>query len=113
MEILLIATFSWVLVKAVEIFEDIFLDRFQISKEDNYRERKMLTQLQFVRRLIIIVIVVIAVSLILMSFTTVRRIGLVSLLLRVYWALLSVSPPNAPLPTCWLVSKLLLPSPFG
>ncbi|CAN5804555.1 hypothetical protein BH24BAC1_BH24BAC1_07940 [soil metagenome] len=75
MEILLIATFSWVLVKPVEIFEDIFLDRFQISKEDNYRERKMLTQLQFVRRLIIIVIVVIAVSLILMSFATVRRIG--------------------------------------
>lgn len=74
-EISLIASFAWVLIKMVEIFEDMFLEKYEISKDDNYRERKMLTQLQFVRRLIIIVIAVIAVSLILMSFATVRRLG--------------------------------------
>jgi small-conductance mechanosensitive channel len=75
MESALIITFAWVLIKAVEIFEDLFLEKYEISKVDNYRERKMLTQLQFVRRLIMIGIVVVAVSLILMSFETVRRLG--------------------------------------
>lgn len=75
MEIVLILTFAWVLVKAVEIFEDVFLEKYQISKTDNYRERKLLTQLQFVRRLVTIGIVVVAVSMILISFETVRRLG--------------------------------------
>jgi small-conductance mechanosensitive channel len=75
METVLIITFSWVLIKAVEIFEDLLLERYEITKDDNFRERKMLTQLQFIRRLAIIIIIVIAVSLILMGFATVRRLG--------------------------------------
>lgn len=74
-EILLIITFAWVLINAVYVVEDLIRHHYQINKEDNIRERKLFTQLQFIKRIVVILIAFFAVSLILMSFATVRKIG--------------------------------------
>lgn len=74
-EISLIVTFAWVLIRVVYVFEEVVRHSYQISKADNLRERKLITQLQFIKRLVVIVIGFVALSLVLMSFATVRRIG--------------------------------------
>src|SRR3954452_5855259 len=55
--ILLIVTFSMVLVAVVKIFEDFLYHLYDLNKSDNLRERKIRTQIQFIRKLIISMIV--------------------------------------------------------
>ncbi len=74
-ETLLIITFAWVLISGVYVFETIVRHNFQISKADNIRERKLITQLSFIKRLMVLAIGFVALSLVLMSFATVRKIG--------------------------------------
>jgi small-conductance mechanosensitive channel len=74
-EIALLVSFSWMLIKTVNVVEDYVRAQFVISKSDNIRERRILTQLQFVRRIVILTIGFLTVALVLMSFETVRKIG--------------------------------------
>jgi small-conductance mechanosensitive channel len=73
--ILLIATFSMFLVATVKIFEDFLYHVYDLNKSDNLRERKIRTQIQFIRKLIISLIVVLGIGAILLSFSSLRRIG--------------------------------------
>jgi small-conductance mechanosensitive channel len=73
--ILLIATFSMVLIAIVKIFEDVFYHVYDLNKADNLRERKIRTQLQFVRKMLISLIIVLAIGAVLLSFNSLRRIG--------------------------------------
>jgi small-conductance mechanosensitive channel len=73
--IVLIICFGYVLTGLVKVFEDYLVHRFDLSKEDNLRERKMRTQLQFVRKLSISAIVVLTLCAVLLSFDSLRRVG--------------------------------------
>lgn len=72
--VLIIAT-THLLIRLVYSLESIFLDRYQIDKEDNRRERKIITQLNFVKKTVIIVLVFIGIAVILLSFETGRKYG--------------------------------------
>lgn len=74
-EISLIITFAWCLIEAINVVQDIIRNHYQITKADNFRERRLLTQLQFVRKVAKVLILFFAICLVLMSFATVRRIG--------------------------------------
>ncbi|GAB3823756.1 mechanosensitive ion channel family protein [Hymenobacter jeollabukensis] len=74
-ESLLISTFAWGLVRTVNVVEDLVQEHYRLGEADNLRVRKLFTQLQFVRKLVVSLIVFLAVALILMSFATVRKIG--------------------------------------
>lgn len=74
-DILLIVVFSMVLIAVMKVFEDILYNLYNLNKPDNLRERKILTQIQFVRKFIIGLIIVVAVGAILLSFSSLRRIG--------------------------------------
>lgn len=71
----LIFTFAWGLVKTVNVVEDLVQQHYHLHEENNFRVRKLFTQLQFVRKLIVSLIIFVAVALVLMSFATVRKIG--------------------------------------
>ena len=73
--ILLIVTFSMVLVASVKIFEDFLYHIYDLNRTDNLRVRKIRTQIQFIRKLIISLIIVLAVGAVLLSFSSLRRIG--------------------------------------
>lgn len=73
--ILLIVTFSMLLVAIVKIFEDFLYHVYDLNKSDNLRERKIRTQIQFIRKVIISLIVVLAIGAVLLSFSSLRRIG--------------------------------------
>lgn len=73
--ILLIISFSIVLVAVVKIFEDFLYHLYDLNKSDNLRERKIRTQIQFIRKLVIGLIVILAIGAVLLSFSSLRRIG--------------------------------------
>jgi len=73
--ILVIITFASLLINSIKVFEDFVYFNYDLSKEDNLKERKIRTQLQFIRKLAIVLIVLITLSIILLSFDSVRKIG--------------------------------------
>ena len=74
-EIGLIISFAIVLISAINIFEDYVYHTYDLNKDDNLKERKVRTQMQFVKRLLASVIIFVAVAVILLSFDNVRKIG--------------------------------------
>ncbi|MCR8560833.1 mechanosensitive ion channel family protein [Mucilaginibacter sp. BJC16-A38] len=74
-QILLIISFAVVLINTINIFEDYVYHTYDLNKDDNLRERKIRTQMQFIKRLLATVIVFITIAVILLSFDNVRKIG--------------------------------------
>ncbi|MBD2766560.1 mechanosensitive ion channel [Hymenobacter sp. BT664] len=70
-----IGSFAWGLIRTVDVVQDSLLRHYQLSRENNLSVRKLFTQLQFVKKLVVSLIVLVAVGMVLMSFATVRRIG--------------------------------------
>lgn len=75
LEILNIIIFSWILIKLTYVIQEMIRHTYVLDKSDNIRERKLVTQLQFVKKLAIVAIVFVAVSIILLSFEPVRKLG--------------------------------------
>jgi small-conductance mechanosensitive channel len=74
-EILLAISFANVLIALIKVFEDYVFHTFDIDKADNLKERKIRTQLQFIRRLAVSLVIVLTVCAILLSFNNLRKIG--------------------------------------
>ena len=73
--LVLIGVVSWLVVSLVNVFADYVLGRFDISRKDNLRARKVYTQLRVVKRMTMIVVVVLAFGMMLMTFPAVRQVG--------------------------------------
>ena len=74
-EILLTISFANVLIAVIKVFEDYIYHTFDIQKADNLKERKIRTQLQFIRRIAVGLIIILAICVILLSFDNLRKIG--------------------------------------
>lgn len=74
-EIILTISFANVLIGVIKVFEDYVYHHFDIQKADNLKERKIRTQLQFIRRLAISLIIILTACVILLSFNNLRKIG--------------------------------------
>jgi small-conductance mechanosensitive channel len=75
LSILLIISFASLLINAFRILEDYIYHQYDLNKTDNLKERKVRTQLIFIRKVVIILIVLVTLSIILLSFNSVRKIG--------------------------------------
>ncbi|GHE23414.1 mechanosensitive ion channel family protein [Sphingobacterium griseoflavum] len=74
-EILFVGCFAILIIRLMRVFEDYLYHRFDITKENNLRERKIRTQIVFIRKLMVSIIVIVALSIILLSFENMRKIG--------------------------------------
>lgn len=74
-EIALIIVFAWLLIRCIKVAQDYVIHRFDYSKADNLRERKIRTQLLYLRQVLTGLIVLLTVAAVLLSFSTLRRIG--------------------------------------
>jgi len=74
-EILLAISFANVLIGVIKVFEDYIYHHFDIQKADNLKERKIRTQLQFIRQIAISLIIILTVCVILLSFNNLRKLG--------------------------------------
>lgn len=71
----LVALVAWLLIKATYVLSDTVFLRFKVDVKDNLQARKIHTQLNVLRRIIIIIIVIIALASILMTFPRIRQLG--------------------------------------
>lgn len=74
-EMALTINFCIILIKFINILEDAFFLHYDLNKEDNLKERKLRTQLQFIRKFIITLIIIVTASIILLSFESMRKVG--------------------------------------
>ncbi|MFC4143756.1 mechanosensitive ion channel family protein [Pedobacter mendelii] len=75
LEIALTVTFALILIRFINVLEDYFYLKYDLNKENNLKERKIRTQLQFVRKFIVSLIILITAAIILLSFESMRKIG--------------------------------------
>ncbi len=68
LEVLLVLALGWLAISGVYLFEAITLRRFDVTAKDNLRARRVHTQMQFIRRMIIGGIVVLDAVALLWSF---------------------------------------------
>lgn len=73
--IILLISFARLLMNAIRVLEDYIFFKYDFNKADNLKERKIRTQLQFVRKVVTVLIILITLSLILLSFDGVRKLG--------------------------------------
>jgi small-conductance mechanosensitive channel len=70
-----IALMSFLLVKATYILDEYVIGRFKIDEKDNLKARKVRTQLNVLKRIVIIVVCILALGMMLMTFERVRQLG--------------------------------------
>lgn len=74
-EVLLITSFGYILIGIVKVFEDYIEHAYDLRKTDNLRERKIRTQLSFLRKIAVSLVVILVVCAVLLSFESLRKIG--------------------------------------
>lgn len=66
---------AWLIIKLTSVFEEFILDRYKIDVRDNLRARKIHTQIQILRKVVIVIVGVLALGIILMTFSKARQLG--------------------------------------
>lgn len=74
-DILLTISFAGILIALVKVGQDFAYHYYDLSKSDNLRERKIRTQLVFLRKVIVALIVIVTICVILLSFDNLRKLG--------------------------------------
>ncbi|RYE11762.1 MAG: mechanosensitive ion channel [Sphingobacteriaceae bacterium] len=75
LQISLTISLAVLLIRTISVFEDYVYHAFDMKKTDNLKERKIRTQLQFLRKIGIALIIILTIATILLSFENMRRIG--------------------------------------
>jgi len=74
--ILVYISITWLLIEITRKLKELFLRRFDISQEDNLSSRKVHTQVNLLEKAIIFIIVLVETGFILLSFESIRQIGM-------------------------------------
>ena len=74
-KVLLILSSSFFIIKSLYAVEEIILDQYDVNKLDNRNERKVITQLVFMKKAIIVLIVLLTLGVLLLSFEAGRNYG--------------------------------------
>jgi small-conductance mechanosensitive channel len=75
-DIFLILSISWTLILLIKVLKRFILDQYDMSQEDNLTSRKVHTQIRILERILIFLIFLFALGLILLSFESIRKIGI-------------------------------------
>ncbi|WP_276168511.1 mechanosensitive ion channel family protein [Zobellia alginiliquefaciens] len=73
--LLFIFAFTWLLLKVITIVKQHVMHNYDMNSSDNLRARKVATQFNILERIIIFIVVILAISIALMSFESIREIG--------------------------------------
>ncbi len=72
----IIASIVWLLIRIIYITRDVVLGHYQINVKDNLQARRMYTQIRVIVRILTVIILIIGISIMLMSFSKVRQVGI-------------------------------------
>jgi small-conductance mechanosensitive channel len=71
----LIVLVSWTIVRSTYVLDDYIFQRFNLDVKDNLKARKIHTQLNVLKRIVIAIVCILALGSILMTFEKVRQLG--------------------------------------
>lgn len=71
----LIASTAWLIIDLTEVFDDLVSTKYKIEIRDNLAARKIRTQIEMLHRISVVVVSFIAISLMLMTFPSIRHLG--------------------------------------
>ncbi|MCF0064958.1 mechanosensitive ion channel family protein [Dyadobacter chenwenxiniae] len=74
-KVALIVVTTWLMTRIVIIIEKVLIDQLDFSTPDNNQARRLFTKIKFVKRIVIILIIIIGISILLLSFESVRQYG--------------------------------------
>lgn len=74
-EVFLIITFAWLMIRGIRVAQDIIHRKININTPDNFRQRQIITQLIYIRRVVVFIIVLLAIGAVLLTFDTMRKVG--------------------------------------
>jgi len=73
--IAIVMSVAFLVVRLIDVVEDLILDRHRLDAADNLRARQLHTQVQILRRITVVAVSMIAVAIVLLSFNRVRAAG--------------------------------------
>ncbi len=73
--ILYVISFAWLMIRSTAAVRHLIAGQYDLNTADNLRARKVITQLRVFERILNVVIIIVAVSLILMTFDSIRNLG--------------------------------------
>ena len=71
----LIFCITWLLIRSINLAREVILRQYDITEKDNLQARKVYTQFRVLERIIIFALILIAIAIALMTFESIRRIG--------------------------------------
>lgn len=74
-EVCLTINFAFILIACIKVLQDVITNKYDFNKENNLKERKIRTQLQFVRRFVEVLIILVTTAIVLLSFESMQKIG--------------------------------------
>jgi small-conductance mechanosensitive channel len=73
--LVLVFAVAWLLIRLTHFAEEQILNQFRVDVADNLEARRIHTQIQILRKVVVVVIGVVAVAISLMTFEKVRQLG--------------------------------------
>ncbi|MGB6153050.1 MAG: mechanosensitive ion channel domain-containing protein [Pricia sp.] len=73
--LLFIFAFTWLLLSVIKIVKHHIIEKYDVEASDNLKARKVKTQFNILERIFIFIIIVLAMGIALMSFESIREIG--------------------------------------
>jgi potassium efflux system protein len=70
-----IAAMAWLIVRLVSVIEEVIGQKYLLEARDNLGARRVRTQFQMVRRIVLVTVYLIAIAAMLMTFPKIRQIG--------------------------------------
>ena len=74
--LLIIISLAWLLIRLVRFGRERILQYYDVDTKDNLKARRVYTQFRIIERLVNFIIIILAISAILMSFDSIRKLGI-------------------------------------
>ncbi len=75
-EVLFLITTTWLVVQLLKVGELLLIRQYDTTQDVNLSQRKFVTQVRFIRRMVAIGVIIIGASLLLITFQGSRKVGL-------------------------------------
>ncbi len=76
LNVLLISSIAWLLMRSVAFGKAQILNRYDMDSKDNLDARRVYTQFKIIERIVNFLIIILAISLMLMTFKSIRNFGI-------------------------------------
>lgn len=74
--LIIISAFAWLILVALKITKKLIIQNYDVSATNNLKARKIYTQFNILERIFIFLVVLLAIAAALMSFESIREIGI-------------------------------------